>query len=355
MQSFANRLQKVNRHISKWAKRQGITCYRIYDMDMPEFPFCIDRYEDNLHIAEYKANHRMTDEEHDEWLEACMQVISETLQTSHEQIYLKERRRLSRRTEQYEKVSVESKKVVVHEQGLRFKVNLTDYLDTGLFLDHRPLRKTFMEEAAGKHVLNLFAYTGAFSVYAAAGKASTVTTVDLSNTYIQWSIENMELNGLLDREKHIFIQSDVMDFLKKSDNVAPGAEENTASDGRKNGVSLNPENITADDSVSAQHFQPQPSGPKPQQYDLVFVDPPAFSNSKRLKGTWDTQRDHPTLLHLILKLVKPGGIVYFSNNLRNFSPDFEKLQVREIKDISLQTIPEDFRNKKIHYCYRIVK
>jgi 23S rRNA (cytosine1962-C5)-methyltransferase len=311
MQSFANRLQKVNRHISKWAKRQGITCYRIYDMDMPEFPFCIDRYEDNLHIAEYKANHRMTDEEHDEWLEACMAVISETLQTPRNQIYLKERRRLSRRTEQYEKVSIESKTAVVQEHGLKFKVNLTDYLDTGLFLDHRPLRQIFREESEGKHVLNLFAYTGAFSVYAAAGGALSVTTVDLSNTYIQWSVENMELNGLLNSEKHKFIQGDVMDFLKKSEDE--------------------------------------------EKYDLVFVDPPAFSNSKRLKGTWDTQRDHPALLHLILRLVKPGGIIYFSNNLRNFSPDFEKLHAREIKDISLQTIPEDFRNKKIHYCYRIVK
>jgi 23S rRNA (cytosine1962-C5)-methyltransferase len=310
MQSFANRLLKVSRHISKWAKRQGITCYRIYDLDMPEFPFCIDRYEDNLHIAEYKANHRMTDEEHDAWLKSCMEVISDTLQVDREHIYLKERRRLSRRTEQYEKVAGESKKTIVQEQGLKFHVNLTDYLDTGLFLDHRPLRNIFRAEAGGKNVLNLFAYTGAFSVYAAAGNATEVTTVDLSNTYIQWSKENMELNGLLDETKHHFIQGDVMDFLKKSEGAA---------------------------------------------YDLVFVDPPAFSNSKRLKGTWDTQRDHPAMLHLILKLVKPGGIIYFSNNLRNFTPDFSKLPAKEITDISLQTIPEDFRNKKIHYCYRIVK
>ncbi|MFA6056682.1 MAG: class I SAM-dependent methyltransferase [Taibaiella sp.] len=310
MQSFANRLQKVSRHISKWAKRQGITCYRIYDMDMPEFPFCIDRYEDNLHIAEYKANHRMSDEEHDAWLESCIQVISDTLQVNREHIYLKERRRLSRRTEQYEKVAGESKKTIVQEQGFQFHVNLTDYLDTGLFLDHRPLRSIFKAEADGKNVLNLFAYTGAFTVYAAAGNAAQVTTVDLSNTYIQWSKENMELNGLLDEAKHRFIQGDVMDFLKKSEG---------------------------------------------EEYDLVFVDPPAFSNSKRLKGTWDTQRDHPAMLHLILKRVKPGGIIYFSNNLRNFTPDFSKLPAKEITDISLQTIPEDFRNKKIHYCYRIIK
>lgn len=309
MQPFLNRLQKVDRHISKWAKRQGITCYRIYDLDMPEFPFCIDRYENYLHIAEYKAHHRMTDDVHDAWLQDCMQVISATLQVAPEHIFLKERRRLSRRTEQYEKVAGESKRVVVTEQGLQFLVNLTDYLDTGLFLDHRPLRKVFREESAGKKVLNLFSYTGAFSVYAAAGNAAKVTTVDLSNTYLQWARENMALNNLLDETKHTFIQSDVMDFLKNSE----------------------------------------------EDYDLVFVDPPAFSNSKRMKGTWDTQRDHPALLHFILKKVSPGGIVYFSNNLRQFEPQFGKLEAASIKDISLQTIPEDFRNKKIHHCYRIVR
>jgi len=309
LQSFANRLQKVNRHISKWARRQGITCFRIYDLDMPEFPFCIDRYGEYLHIAEYKAGHKMSDEEHDVWLQECMDTIAVTLNVLPENIYLKERRRLSRRTEQYEKVSEESKFIIAEEQGLKFKVNLTDYLDTGLFLDHRPLRKTFREEAKDKRVLNLFSYTGAFSVYAADGGAAAVTTVDLSKTYLQWAQENMELNGLMNDE-HTFIQSDVMLFLK---------QEPTA------------------------------------LYDLVFVDPPAFSNSKRLKGTWDTQRDHATMLFYILKQVKPGGVIYFSNNLRSFEPQFENLKASSIKDISLQTIPEDFRNKQIHYCYRIVK
>lgn len=309
MQSFANRLQKVNRHISKWAKRQSISCYRIYDLDMPEFPFCIDRYDVYLHISEYKANHKMSDEDHDIWLQECMDTIAETLQVARENIYLKERRRLSRRTEQYEKVSEESKLIVVEEEGLKFKVNLTDYLDTGLFLDHRPLRKTFREASKDKKVLNLFAYTGAFSVYAADGAATSVTTVDLSKTYLQWSQENMELNHLMN-ENHTFIQSDVMLFLKQEP------------------VEL---------------------------YDLVFVDPPAFSNSKRLKGTWDTQRDHSTMLFYILKLVKPGGIIYFSNNLRGFEPMFDNLGAKETKDITLQTIPEDFRNKQIHHCYSIMK
>lgn len=310
MESFGNRLLKVNRHISKWARRQGISCFRIYDQDMPEFPFCIDRYDQYLHVAEYKSNNKMTDEAHDDWLQQCLLVMSDTLQVSLDNIYLKERRRLSRRTEQYEKVSEESKLITVEEQGLQFKVNLTDYLDTGLFLDHRPLRKTFREEAEGKTVLNLFSYTGAFSVYAAAGNAKSVTTLDLSNTYLQWAKENMELNKLLDEGKHTFIQSDVMLFIKQ-----------------------------------------EPA----EKYDLVFVDPPAFSNSKRLKGTWDTQRDHATMLHFILKAVKPGGVIYFSNNLRGFEPQFQTLEASSIKDISLPTIPEDFRNKQIHYCFKIVK
>lgn len=309
MQAFANRLQKVDRHIGKWAKRQGITCYRVYDLDMPEFPFCIDRYEEYLHVAEYLAAHRMTEEEHDGWLQSCMNTMAVTLNVAPEHIFLKERRRLARRSEQYEKVDEASKRIVVSEQGLRFLVNLSDYLDTGLFLDHRPLRQTFREEAAGKKVLNLFAYTGAFSVYAAAGGAASVTTVDLSHTYLGWARENMALNGLA-TDSHTFIQGDVMDFLKAN---------------------------------------------KETDYDLVFADPPAFSNSKRMKGTWDTQRDHPALLQLILQKLKPGGILYFSNNLRQFEPQFGRLQVTDIRDISQKTIPEDFRNKKIHHCYRIVK
>jgi len=310
MQSFENRLRKVNRHISKWARRKGITCYRIYDNDIPEFPFCVDRYEHYLHVAEYKSKQNTDEQDHQQWLKACLHIISQVLETPEEQIFLKERRRLARRLEQYEKVSGLSKEIIAQEGGLRFKLNLTDYLDTGLFLDHRPLRQKFREEAQGKQVLNLFSYTGAFSVYAAAGGAASITTVDLSNTYLQWAKENMELNQLLDPDKHQFTASDVMQFLK---------------------------------NYEGPHF------------DLVFVDPPAFSNSKKMKGTWDTQRDHPALLHFILNILKDGGVIYFSNNFRGFTPHFGTLNASGIEDISLATIPEDFRNKKIHYCYKIVK
>ncbi|MNU19109.1 Ribosomal RNA large subunit methyltransferase K [compost metagenome] len=308
MEAFANRLQKNNRHIAKWAKRQGITCYRLYDHDIPEFPFCVDRYEDYIHISEYVYRHKMSEEEHDEWLKDAVATVAQQLSVPEDHIFLKERKVLSRRTEQYEKVAMEQKKIVVQESGLKFWVNLTDYLDTGLFLDHRPLRQIFLAEAKGKHVLNLFAYTGSFSVYAQAAGAASVTTVDLSHTYLNWAKDNFTLNGFPVEEER-FIQSDVMDFLKQEPTTL---------------------------------------------YDLVIVDPPSFSNSKRIKGTWDTQRDHTTMLHLLLKHVKKGGVIYFSNNFRNFVPDFSRLTVSSAVEISPRTIPEDFRNKNIHHSYKLV-
>ncbi|MNS57255.1 Ribosomal RNA large subunit methyltransferase K [compost metagenome] len=308
MEAFANRLQKNNRHIAKWAKRQGITCYRLYDHDIPEFPFCVDRYEDYIHISEYVYRHKMSEEEHEEWLKDAIATVAQQLSVPEDHIFLKERKVLSRRTEQYEKVAMEQKKIVVQESGLKFWVNLTDYLDTGLFLDHRPLRQIFLTEAGGKHVLNLFAYTGSFSVYAQAAGAASVTTVDLSHTYLNWAKDNFALNGFPVEEER-FIQSDVMDFLKQEPTTL---------------------------------------------YDLVIVDPPSFSNSKRMKGTWDTQRDHTTMLHLLLKHVKKGGVIYFSNNFRNFVPDFSRLTVSSAVEISPGTIPEDFRNKNIHHSYKLV-
>lgn len=308
MEAFANRLQKNNRHIAKWAKRQGITCYRIYDHDIPEFPFCVDRYEAYIHISEYVFRHKMSETEHAQWLKEAVATVAQQLDVPEGHIFLKERKVLSRRTEQYEKVAMEQKRIVVQESGLKFWVNLTDYLDTGLFLDHRPLRQVFLTEAKDKHVLNLFAYTGSFSVYAQAAGAASVTTVDLSHTYLNWAKENFELNDFPVSEER-FIQSDVMDFLKQE-----------------------PTNV----------------------YDLVIVDPPSFSNSKRMKGTWDTQRDHTTMLYLLLKHVKKGGVIYFSNNFRNFVPDFNRLEVSSAAEITSKTIPEDFRNKNIHHSYKLV-
>src|SRR5450432_642047 len=195
LQMFRNRLTKMFRHLGKLAKRQSISCYRVYDHDLPEFPFCIELYEDKVYLAEYKRRHGMTEEEHIAWLEGCVPVISEVLEVPDERIYFRQRQRKAGRQGQYEKLNSEQEFFVVKEDGLSFTINLTDYLDTGLFLDHRITRGMVRAAARDKQVLNLFCYTGSFSVYAAAGGAAGVTSVDLSKTYLNWAEENMELNS----------------------------------------------------------------------------------------------------------------------------------------------------------------
>ena len=192
---FRNRLAKVFRHVGKQAKRLGISCYRVYDHDLPEFPFCIEFYGDKLYVAEYKRRHNMTEEEHDEWMEKSLEVICEILTVTKDNIFLKLRQRKPGRLGQYQKFDEVQHEFVVEENGLKFIVNLSDYLDTGLFLDHRLTRERVRAESKNKKVLNLFAYTGSFSVYAAAGGAAEVVTVDLSKTYLNWAERNFQLNG----------------------------------------------------------------------------------------------------------------------------------------------------------------
>lgn len=308
MIDFRNRLQKNYKHLSKWARKQNISCYRVYDWDIPGHPLVIDFYGEYVHISEYKTRHSLADEEYDNWWHLCLNHCKEILGVEEEKLFIKKRQRHDHKQSQYEKFSDTSFVTWQKENDMYFKINLTDYLDTGLFLDHRPLRMKVKEIAAGKRVLNLFSYTGSFSVNAAAGGAKKVTTVDLSNTYINWCKENFQKNEL-PMELHDFIVSDVMEFLKKD-----------------NGV-----------------------------YDLVITDPPSFSNSKKMKGTWDTQRDHAAMLSYIYDRLASGGIVYFSNNFRSFVPEFDHLKYSKKTDISLKTIPEDFRNKQIHKCYELIK
>ena len=202
-QMFENRLLKVYKHKSKLAKRQHVSCYRVYDHDLPEFPFCIEFYDDKIYLAEYLRRHGMTDEEHDDWMEDCILLVSELLNVPVEKIYVRQRKRMTHRTEdQYEKLNEEKEFFTVEENGLKFNINLSDYLDTGLFLDHRLTRQMVKDEAKGKRVLNLFCYTGSFSVYAASGGAATVTSVDLSKTYLDWAKENFTLNSLEEIEKY---------------------------------------------------------------------------------------------------------------------------------------------------------
>lgn len=300
---FANRLDKVNRHISKWARKQGITCYRVYDDDMPEFPLAIDVYENILHVSEYDRPHGMEPDEHVAWLEGSMQVMSEVLGFSQSLIFLKYRQR-QKGLSQYDLFSREGAEFLVRENGLRFVIKPSDYLDVGLFLDHRNTRQMVRMASEGRRVLNLFAYTGSFTVYAAAGGAIETLTVDMSNTYLQWADRNLALNNFTE-EHHRFLQADVLQWLREA--------------------------------------------PK-RRWDLIVLDPPTFSNSKRMHGTLDIQRDHVWLLNRTVELLAPGGVLYFSTNFRKFKIEQAEITAT-IQDISAQTVPNDFRNKKIHHCF----
>lgn len=310
LEMFKNRLTKVYRHVRKQARRQGIQCFRVYDHDLPEFPFCIEFYGDKLYVAEYKRRHGMTEEEHDDWVEKSLQVAAEVLSVNKENIFLKLRQRKPGRLGQYQKYDEVQHEFVVEEHELKFFINLSDYLDTGLFLDHRITRQMVREQSAGKKVLNLFAYTGSFSVYAAAGGAAEVITVDLSKTYLQWAERNMQLNGFTDSSKYQFVHADVKQYLKT---------------------------IAAD------------------YYDIIVMDPPTFSNSQRMKDILDIQRDHAELISDCLRGLRKGGILYFSTNFRRFVLEKEKIAAAEIKDITKATTPFDFEGKLWRWCYLISK
>jgi len=307
---FQNRLLKVYKHIGKLARRQSISCYRIYDKDLPEFPLIIDVYADKIYVAEYRAKHNLTEEEHELWLQESLKIVSQVTNTPDDNIYLKERKRITERTDQYQKTASENEFFIVEESGLKFKVNLTDYLDTGLFLDHRITRQMVKEQCSGKQVLNLFAYTGSFSVYAAAGNAANVTTVDLSKTYLQWAEDNFRLNEFTNKYKYQFIHADVKQYLKT---LAPNS------------------------------------------FDLVIMDPPTFSNSKRMKDILDIQQDHVELINDVLNALTPNGILYFSTNYTKFVLDAANIKASNIKDITKATTPFDFEGKLKRWCFRIEK
>ncbi len=312
---FRNRLEKVYRHLSKQARRQGISCYRLYDHDLPEFPLCFEIYGDKLYVAEYKRRHGLTEEEHDSWMERTLTIASDVLSIEKANIFLKLRQRKPGRLGQYQKADAllhdpTAVGFVVEENGLKFIVNLCDYLDTGLFLDHRITRQMVREQANGKKVLNLFAYTGSFSVYAAAGGAAEVVTVDLSKTYLNWAERNLQLNGFTDNAKYKTVHADVMQYLQ----TLPG-----------------------------------------DYYDIIVMDPPTFSNSKRMEDFLDIQRDHPVLINNCLAALRPGGQLYFSTNSRKFILEKEKLQAAAIKDITKATTPFDFEGKLFRYCFLITR
>ena len=309
---FRRRLAKRYKHLAKWARRQGIEAFRIYDRDIPEIPLAIDWYAGWLHASEYDRPHERTEIEHDVWLDRMIEAAADELGVPPNQTFLKVRRR-QRGGGQYEKLDARKTLLTVKEGGLEFEVNLSDYLDTGLFLDHRQTRALVRDEAAGKRFLNLFCYTGSFSVYAAAGGAVETTSVDLSNTYLDWTRTNLSRNAFKDAGRHRTVRDEARGFLEHR--------------GRR--------------------------GEPP--FDLVVVDPPTFSRSARSETPWDVERDHAELLELVARNLVPGGVVYFSTNFRRFHLDVERLAaLYEIREITNRTIPEDFRNARIHRGWRLV-
>ena len=306
---FRNRLEKVYRHLKKLAKKQGITCYRIFDHDLPEFPLIIEIYEDKLHVSEYKRRHLMSEEEHEKWLNECVKIMRDVIQIPEENIFLKTRKRKEGRGSQYQKTGELKNEFIAHENGLKFIVNLSDYLDTGLFLDHRLTRQMVKERSNAKRVLNLFSYTGSFSIYAAAGSASKIVSVDLSKTYLNWTQRNMDLNFPGFRN-HELIHADVKQYLKT-------IAENT--------------------------------------FDLIVMDPPTFSNSKRMEDFLDIQKDHVELINGCMGLLTKEGTLFFSTNYTRFQIANQLLPHLEIKDITSKTIPFDFTGKLKRQCFLITR
>jgi 23S rRNA G2069 N7-methylase RlmK/C1962 C5-methylase RlmI len=301
---LVNRVRKNSRHLRKWARRRSITCYRLYDRDIPEVPIAVDLYEGRLHVAEFAG---WSDDE--VWQR--LQPSAEALGIARSDVYIKSRER-QKGASQYQNRGDAAHRIEISEGGHMFLVNLVDYHDTGLFLDHRQTRAMVQEESPGKRVLNLFCYTGAFSVYAGAGGATETLGIDLSATYLKWARDNLEINRL-DRERHRLVRGDVMQELLE-----------LRSAGRR--------------------------------FDLAVVDPPTFSNSKKIEGTFDVLRDHVDLLQRVAPLIEPGGNVYFSTNHRRFRfQESELSRLFRCEEISHRTVPDDFRDKKIHRCFQLVR
>ena len=312
---FANRLGKNLKRLRSWARANDVSCYRIYDADMPEYAFAIDSYETVdagqrwLYVQEYAPPASIDLEAARRRRNEAFSVLPEVLDVPPERIRVRLRRRQSRGS-QYRKLDEQSRFHVVAEGGLRFLVNFDDYLDTGLFLDHRPTRALLRDAAAGKRFLNLFAYTGTATVYTAAGGARSTTTVDMSNTYLDWARRNLELNGYTGHQ-HTYIQADCREWLAQA-------------------------------------------GRELARYDLVFLDPPTFSNSKRMEGVLDILRDHAGLIDGCAHLLAPGGLLVFSTNAEKFMLDADLNSRYAVRDISRESVPRDFeRNPRIHRCYEI--
>ena len=310
---FANRLRKNLKKLTRWVKQNRIQCYRLYDADLPEYAVAVDVYQGEqtwVNVQEYEAPKTIDPAKANQRLAGALREIARVLEIPAGQVFLKIRRK-QKSTDQYEKLGDSRHFHVVEEGGGKFWVNFEDYLDTGLFLDHRPMRLLIQQQARGKRFLNLFAYTGSATVHAAIGGATSSVTVDMSNTYLDWAQRNFVLNGIC--SDHKLVRADCVQWLTE-----------------------------------------QASAKQKSQFDLIFLDPPTFSNSKKMDEIFDIQKDHVQLIRNAAALLAPGGNLYFSTNFRRFRMDQEALKDLIIEDISVAMIPEDFaRNARIHYCWRI--
>ncbi|WP_416041768.1 bifunctional 23S rRNA (guanine(2069)-N(7))-methyltransferase RlmK/23S rRNA (guanine(2445)-N(2))-methyltransferase RlmL [Edwardsiella ictaluri] len=307
-QDYANRLRKNLKKFDKWARQEGLTCYRVYDADLPEYNVAVDRYGEKIVVQEYAPPKSVDAQKARQRLFDVVSVTQSVMGVSGNNLILKTRERQKGKS-QYEKLAQKGEFMEVQEYGARFWVNLTDYLDSGLFIDHRIARRMLGEMSRGKDFLNLFAYTGSASVYAGLGGARSTTTVDMSRTYLEWAERNLRLNGLTGRQ-HRLVQADCLNYLHHCED----------------------------------------------KFDLIFIDPPTFSNSKRMEGTFDVQRDHLDLMRDLARILRPGGTIMFSNNKRGFKMDLAGLAQRglQAQEITDRTLSADFaRNRQIHNCWLV--
>lgn len=341
-EEYANRLQKNLKHLAKWAKRTGVENYRVYDADLPDYAIAVDLYQANeelhVHVQEYTAPKTVDAVKAEIRLREALAHTSEILQVPASRIHFK-MRKAQKGTAQYEKHDEIGHFLEIDEFGAKLRVNFEDYLDTGVFLDHRPIRKRIQMESARKRFLNLFCYTGAATVHAALGGATTSVSVDLSNTYLDWAAENLRLNGfdsqqsgtLRDRRDHIHRPTRGGGVWKVKQQA--------------------PHELVRADCMQWLKIAATKPG---ERYDLIFCDPPTFSNSKKMEGILDVQRDHVEMIRGCAALLAPQGVLYFSTNRRGFKLDEEQLADLQIKDITAQTLDEDFkRPPPAHRCFQI--
>lgn len=297
-----NRIEKNLKRLKSWVEQNKIEAYRIYDRDIPEFPFIVDKYLDYLVIYDKSQEWIDKEKNHRPLLE---QALVEIFKVSPEKIIIKARQK-QKGLNQYEKIQESGRFISVREHQAQLRVNLWDYLDTGLFLDHRPMRQWMFKNSKDLKVLNLFCYTGAVSVFAALG-GGQVTSVDMSKTYLDWARENFSLNQLSEND-HEFIQSDVLQWIDEL---------------------------------------------RPNNYDLIFLDPPTFSNSKKMADSFEVERDQLSLIRITMQALTPGGKLIFSNNKRDFKLDPEVASFAHVKNITRQSLPPDFHDPKIHHCFEL--